>query len=338
MMEKQKISIIVPVYKCESSLQKCVDSILAQSYSNIEIILIDDGSPDSSGIICDEFANEHNHLITIHKSNGGVSSARNAGLDIATGDYIGFVDSDDTIEPNMYETLLNALIESRSDMAVCGYKDVYNTVTKKIQVENSIYTVKDFLELALSDFRMYRTMRGPWNRLISRRVLDSTEYGLENLRFPSYISYGEDTAFVSDVLARCNTVTFVKGCLYKHFIFEKSSSICADTVSDKNLNDAMLSNNHLCRNFIKILPEKADKIREVFELQNLLAKRDGKATAALRNNRFVNKAYHLSFKDLARILKLSDNKITTMNTLLIFFTPMKLYKLINRVVLCISRT
>lgn len=104
-MKDDLISVIVPVYNVEKYLHKCINSILNQTYKNLEIILIDDGSTDNSGKICDEYALKDNRIKVIHKENGGLSSARNAGLDICSGDYIGFVDSDDYIAEDMYEYL-----------------------------------------------------------------------------------------------------------------------------------------------------------------------------------------------------------------------------------------
>lgn len=119
-----KISVIVPVYKVEPYLRKCLDSIVNQTYRNLEIILVDDGSPDNCGAICDEYAAKDNRITVIHKENGGVSSARNAGLDKASGDWIGWVDSDDWIELDMYEYLLKNAVEYRADIAVCSRYEI----------------------------------------------------------------------------------------------------------------------------------------------------------------------------------------------------------------------
>ena len=116
------ISIIIPVYKTEPYLRKCVDSVLAQTYTNLEVILVDDGSPDDCGKICDEYAAKDSRVKVIHKENGGLSSARNCGLDVATGKYIGFVDSDDWIDPDMYETLLGLLLRYDADIAEGSYR------------------------------------------------------------------------------------------------------------------------------------------------------------------------------------------------------------------------
>ena len=110
------ISIVVPVYNAEKTLEKCLDSILCQTYHCLEIILVNDGSTDSSGNICDDYATKDNRIQVIHKQNGGVSSARNVGIDAASGDYIGFVDSDDWIDPRMYEVLQKSI--STQSMAI----------------------------------------------------------------------------------------------------------------------------------------------------------------------------------------------------------------------------
>ena len=115
------ISAIVPAYNVEKYLERCVNSILIQTYENFEIILVDDGSKDQSVEICDKFAQEDNRIKVIHKENGGLSSARNAGMKIAEGKYIVFIDSDDDIEPNMFELMLQAAEENKADFVMTDY-------------------------------------------------------------------------------------------------------------------------------------------------------------------------------------------------------------------------
>lgn len=131
-----KISIIVPVYNVEYYLRRCIDSILNQTIKNTEIILINDGSQDRSGDICDEYKKKDNRVIVIHKENGGLSSARNAGLEIATGELVGFIDSDDWIEPDYYETLYNGIIKYNADISVMHFKIVTNY--EKIQFATKV--------------------------------------------------------------------------------------------------------------------------------------------------------------------------------------------------------
>ena len=132
------ISVIVPVYNVEDYLRKCLDSIVNQTYKNLEIILIDDGSTDNSGIICDEYAAKDNRIRVIHKANGGLSDARNAGLKIAKGEYIGFVDSDDYIAEDMYEFLYNFAVKNNLDVAMCSSCDVYEKEIKKTKYFKTI--------------------------------------------------------------------------------------------------------------------------------------------------------------------------------------------------------
>lgn len=124
-MEYPLISVIVPVYKVEPYLDKCVSSIVNQTYKNLEIILVDDGSPDNCPVMCDAWAEKDNRIRVIHKTNGGLSDARNAGMSAATGELIAFVDSDDWIAPDMYEKLYHCLTEDNSDIAACGVQMVW---------------------------------------------------------------------------------------------------------------------------------------------------------------------------------------------------------------------
>ena len=125
-MSKSLISVIVPVYKVENFLDRCVESIVGQTYENLEIILVDDGSPDNCPAMCDKWAEKDGRIKVIHKENGGVSSARNAALDIVSGDYICFVDSDDWIDPGMYEFLYKNSQKYDADISCCGIFDDYD--------------------------------------------------------------------------------------------------------------------------------------------------------------------------------------------------------------------
>ena len=124
MEQNPLISVIVPVYNVEAWLPRCGDSILSQTYENLEILLVDDGSTDDSGLICEEYAKKDTRIRVIHKENGGLSSARNSGLDAASGEYIGFVDSDDWIEPEMYAEMLSLMLKSDAQIVCAGRYDV----------------------------------------------------------------------------------------------------------------------------------------------------------------------------------------------------------------------
>ena len=150
-MNNSLISIIVPVYNVEKYLEKCVESIINQTYKNLQIILVDDGSKDNSGKICDEFKLKDDRIEVIHKTNGGLSDARNAGLKIAKGDYIGFVDSDDYVEKDMFETFLSLIEKYNADISIVSYyefengKFVEKDYTNELIKMNSLEGLKQIL-------------------------------------------------------------------------------------------------------------------------------------------------------------------------------------------------
>ena len=151
-MHYPEISIIVPVYKVEKYLDKCVQSIRAQTFGNLEIILIDDGSPDRCGEMCDTYAQEDARIKVIHKANGGQSDARNVGIDAAQGRYLGFVDSDDFIEQDMYETLYNIIIQENADVSECGFYDFYGeakSITTNTPVHISVLNTEEAIRHTL---------------------------------------------------------------------------------------------------------------------------------------------------------------------------------------------
>lgn len=187
MNSQPKISVIVPVYKTEGLLDRCVESIVGQTYKNLEIILVDDGSPDNCPAMCDEWAEKDSRIRVIHKENGGVSSARNAALDIATGDYIGFVDSDDWIEPEMYSSLIQKISESGKNIALCSY---YAVEIYGERYECRCVVDKEVLDK--DDYFRFIVLGGDggyiWNRLYDADIL-------KEVRFDEDIWYSEDLLF-----------------------------------------------------------------------------------------------------------------------------------------------
>lgn len=169
MKKNPKLSIIVPVYKVEKYLSECIDSVLASDFTDFEVILVDDGSPDGCGKICDEYANNHARVRTIHKENGGLSSARNAGLDIATGNIVAFVDSDDRVMPQMFSHMVSELENENADIVCCGMRllrdDGVITPFKPWPQEKEVYEGADCLQLLLDrengsgDFYMNKVYR-----------------------------------------------------------------------------------------------------------------------------------------------------------------------------------
>ena len=175
-MNQPKISVIVPVYKAEAYLETCVKSIREQTYQNLEIILIDDGSPDRCGQLCDQFAAEDPRIRVIHKENGGQSAARNMGLDIATGDYIGFVDADDWIEPTMYETLYQLLQQHGAQISACGARLIFedgNTayLNNRYPADSSIrvFSTLEALENVISNKQLTNSL---WDKLYKKQIFE----------------------------------------------------------------------------------------------------------------------------------------------------------------------
>lgn len=175
-MSKPLISIIVPVYGVEKYLSRCINSLISQTYENLEIILIDDGSPDNCPIICDKFAMEDCRIHVIHKQNGGLSSARNIGLQYAHGDFVGYVDSDDWILPDMYAHLMNLIEQTGAD---CAQIDVFETgeniVPREKKEKIKVLSGKE----ALQYYMMYSTKTGiysVWQCLFKKEIIDKLRF------------------------------------------------------------------------------------------------------------------------------------------------------------------
>ena len=196
-----KISIIVPVYKVEQYLRRCLDSILAQTFTDWECILIDDGSPDKSGAICDEYASRDSRFCVIHQENKGVSAARNAGLDAARGQWIGFVDSDDWCEKEMYEHLYSSALNQDVDVVICGI--VGQSVEKNILL-NSFDAKKNLFSLRKS-FGGYSFLR-----LVRQKCIG-------NIRFDESISFLEDIKFFYGVFSVAHKILWTDEPLYNYF-------------------------------------------------------------------------------------------------------------------------
>ena len=201
-----KISIIVPVYKVEKYLHKCIDSILAQTFKDFELILVDDGSPDNCGKICDEYAKRDNRIVVVHKENGGLSSARNAGLDIAIGDYIGFVDSDDYIELDMYDNLYKACIENEADISIIGVKEVNE---KGDILYEYLPTSLDFSELLKQSY--------DWNKIFKKDLFINN-----NLFFKDNRCY-EDIELIPKLIVKSRKIIGVNKLGYNYL--KRASSI-----------------------------------------------------------------------------------------------------------------
>ncbi len=214
-----KISIIVPIYKVEQYLTRCLESIIAQTFTDWECILIDDGSPDNCGLICDQYVLKDKRFKVIHQENRGVSAARNAGLDVAQGDWVGFVDSDDWVESNMYQLLYQNAENNNVDIVSCNcFLEL-----KKSSIEKKVFTFEDAYDNLYS---LIMSQRQGWLFicLFRREIIDSY-----NVRFPSDICILEDEIFQIDFFLHSEKSFYIQEYLYHYnLINENSATYCFD--------------------------------------------------------------------------------------------------------------
>jgi len=229
---QELISVIVPVYNTEKYLNRCVDSIIAQTYKNIEVYLIDDGSNDNSGLICDEYQKKDNRIKVIHKENGGQGVARNVALDECSGEYIYFVDSDDWIEKNAIELMLKSCKENNAQICVCGvnyYNGAYSR-TKIIYQDEKIFSGEEILLEYLTTTNIGCTL---WDKLYHKSLFD-------NVRFPNLRST-EDTYLMHTLLGKCKRAVYVPKALYVQYIRPGSTENSRFSLKKMALIDANLN-------------------------------------------------------------------------------------------------
>lgn len=220
----QKISVIVPIYNVEQYLNRCIESIVNQTYRNLEIILVDDGSPDNCPKICDEWAEKDNRIKVIHKENGGLSDARNAGMKIATGDFIAFVDSDDWTEIQFIEKLYNALLEYDCDIAGCKYRKCEkvseikdNPGSNQVEIYNKIDGLSSLISETIKQV--------VWNKLYKKDVIEGIAFEKGK--------YHEDEFWSYQIFARSKQYVEIDYVGYNYF--QRETSIMGEKYSLKRL-------------------------------------------------------------------------------------------------------
>lgn len=236
---KDLISIIVPVYNVEKYLNKCIESIIKQTYKNIEIILIDDGSTDNCGKICDEYKKIDNRIKVIHKENEGVSSARNIGIQNSNGNYIGFVDSDDYIEKDMYEKLVNEMkLDKDLSIAICGVNDISE---EGIILNNSKYNKEIILDREtffieiLNEENINAVI---WNKLFKKELFS-------NVKFNEQTKIAEDLELFLNIIDRINKVKIIPNKLYNWLVRKNS-------VTKTKFNDNWKQEINICKKVINV--------------------------------------------------------------------------------------
>lgn len=220
------VSVIVPVYQVEKYIERCIQSIQKQTYKNIEILLIDDGSKDNSGKICEEYAKLDKRVKVYHKKNGGLSDARNYGIEYAKGDYFAFIDSDDFITKDFIETLLRACLDKECEIAICGYKKTSdNSIQENKNKDVKIVTKKAALEQSCVNAQEHIKYTVAWNKLYKRNLFDEIRYPVGKLH--------EDEATTYKLLEKANGIVVLEKEMYGYFM--SASSIMRSSYNEKRL-------------------------------------------------------------------------------------------------------
>lgn len=220
------LSIIIPIYNSELYLRRCLDSVISQTYKNLEIICVDDGSTDKSCQILDEYKEKDSRIIILKSNHQGVSAARNAGLDVATGDYIGFVDSDDYISKEMYEQLISKTNDGQVDIVSCGYYMSYDNndipMCNKDCVPENTLSSREFLIYMYERDKYKNVASYLWTRIIGIELIN----GEVPIRFDEELKIGEDILFLAEICIRANLVSHIDKCLYYYYQRDNSAVHC----------------------------------------------------------------------------------------------------------------
>ena len=295
------ISVIIPVYNVEKYLEKCINSVLSQTYRDLEIILVDDESTDKSGEICDKYKSIDNRIKVIHKKNGGLSDARNCGLDIANGEYIAFLDSDDWINKDLYKILYETLIKYNADMSICKFKKVYNE-DEKLNFESSKLISYTNIDALKELYEQNSTqMIVAWNKLYKRNLFEKNRY--------PYGKIHEDEFLTPILLNECKKIVYID----KELVYyrQRSGSIMNSKFNIKRLNylEALelrieyYKNNRLFEVYDK---EKKNLVNNIIAYYYLVKKSDLQNKQNIMNKlkeKFIkiDLDYDKSIKDLIKI-------------------------------------
>lgn len=235
---EEKISVIIPVYKAEEFLTRCLESILTQTYNNLEIILIDDGSPDNSGKICDEYAKKDKRIKVIHKQNEGVSVARNIGIENSTGKYITFIDSDDWIDKYAYEKMLEQMKKNNVDVVKCGFFKDFEEMpfiypeSKKIDLDVN-------REEVIQLFTTGRALAGMCYLLIKKTCIDKID------KFNSKLALGEDLLFELELMCTAGSIYMFNDRFY-HYFTNIGSATKSMNYKKRNIEQLMILYENVC--------------------------------------------------------------------------------------------
>lgn len=253
------ISVIIPVYKVEAYLTACVESVLAQTYQNFELILVDDGSPDNCPQMCDAFAARDSRVRVIHKENGGLSSARNAGIEVARGEYLAFLDSDDLWSPLFLERLYAAIQETGADFSVCLFRQFLETpaVLTPDESKTEVLTQRQAFECFFNERNV--NMVVAWNKIYRRHLFDAVRYPVGKIH--------EDEAVIHEIIGGAKTVAWVEEAHY--YYRQAPGSITTSQFSLKRLDETYAKEQRIAWLEAHGMHNLADRTRVIY-LSNLM--------------------------------------------------------------------
>lgn len=298
---KDLISIVIPVYNVEPYLRQCLDSVTGQSYDNIEIILVDDGSTDKSGLICEEYASYDRRIRVVHKENGGLSDARNLGLELCSGKYVTFIDSDDFVARNYVEELYRILTESGAEISVCDYKEFYTEQEPDQCSDEDTKIVFDRMQALEQIYGKYCVqMTTAWGKLYKVELFDT-------IRFPVGRVH-EDVFVAHRLLYKASKVAFTTQKLY--FYRKRRDSITGGGFKPKNRLDALLAITERANFFeqegLSNLSEKTYKWLLSYGVETyVLAKKESEENEELFKGKLLEISMLVQRKSASRFVRLA---------------------------------
>lgn len=226
--EEKLISVIVAAYNIEAYLSRCLDSLLSQTYTNLEILVVDDGSKDGTGNICDRYAAKDSRIKVIHQENMGLSGARNSALTIASGEYIGYVDGDDWVEQNMYREMYYACEQQGAELAVCAYRQIGGHDQQSFSNQRYVLTREQALDVYICDDKPYHIYNSVWSKLFRRDIVG-------NLQFPVG-KRSEDIMYTTCALTKCHTCVLLDTPYY-NYVVDREGSIMNQGLHQRRFQD-----------------------------------------------------------------------------------------------------
>ena len=259
-MDKVKISIVVPVYNADEYLDRCLASVLDQEFASYEVILVDDGSTDASPLICDRYSSTDPRFVTLHQPNRGVSAARNAGINMAQGEYIMFLDSDDVLLPDALEHMVDSV--NGEDIVIGGYGVLrYGVPSKEVKPDESVsYKGEEYQSFFAENItHNCELLDAPWAKMFRDKAI-------RKIRFNEDLNYAEDKLFVFDVLSKCRSALTVSHAVYGYH--RREDSLGSDLSSDRHIEKLM----KFLPEYIKVLAVLRETYPSVEEVQDLYHK------------------------------------------------------------------